>query len=363
MTKVFTLFLLLTTLIAAAQVKDFQSELKRGSFSVGFRKRYINDYSHQYSATQKPGEPFYRPLMVNVWYPTESVLINKKVTISACISYHNKKDSRSDVFFTSLKRHYKNEILNHLYPLQDTAAKRAQMGFLSFYYIAAEDLPPIPDKKFPVILYHPNAGVGAMENTVLCEFLASHGFVVITSCFLPSDLKDLSSASGNALSLSDIAAMLPALVKDNFIDWENMAFLGYKTGADAGIAALSQPGHNYKSAFYIFPGEKVKPNQSIPQMIISGEKILSQTNFTSLLCTQINPPLSSFSLLKEYYLQKAGVAQWKSQLKNYHYFCDLALLFFKASLQKDEVSKNILLQKNAVLKESIFSWQENSSAE
>lgn len=357
------LFSFFIGLLSFAQLNVFQSELKKGSFSVSFRKRYVNDYSHSYSPNQKAGEPHYRPLAVNIWYPTESVLINKKVSIQSTFSYHNKKDTRNDIFFNALKKHYKEYILNNLLPLKDSSAIRAQIGLNNFSFIAFEDLPPIADKKFPVILYLPDANGGPFENSVLGEFLASHGFVFITAAFLPSDLKDLNQSTSVNLMLSDVAAMLPALVKELYIDWSKLGLFANGFGTQVGMQQLNEAGCNYKSAFLLFPKEKLSDSWNIPSFVVSPELIPSTRKITSVKMNRFDAPVTSFALLKNYFGRKTGNEEWKNDLKNYHYLCDFALLFFKATLMKDENSIKAIEQRNAKLSDSVFSWQAEKGTE
>ena len=50
---------------------------------------------------------------------------------------------------------------------------------------AHRNAPPV-ERRFPLVIYHSGGGSSFEDNAVLCEFLASHGFVVLGSAFQES---------------------------------------------------------------------------------------------------------------------------------------------------------------------------------
>src|SRR5262249_30219062 len=51
-------------------------------------------------------------------------------------------------------------------------------------------------ESFPLVIYHAGAGSSFEDNSVLCEFLASHGFVVLGSAFPERSGKSFNTDGG-----------------------------------------------------------------------------------------------------------------------------------------------------------------------
>jgi hypothetical protein len=97
-----------------------------------------------------------------------------------------------------------------LKPCQDLSAAQ-RSGFdrlLNTDVFATRDAPPAQEE-FPVVLYHPGAGGSFEDNSVLFEFLASHGYIVLSSAYESPDASYISNSHGTfADSLRDIAFLL-----------------------------------------------------------------------------------------------------------------------------------------------------------
>src|SRR5262249_12931917 len=77
------------------------------------------------------------------------------------------------------------------------------------------------------------------DNAVLCEFLASHGFVVLGSAFQDQDGKGLNTdnregSAGDLAFLIAHARTLPA------VDWNHVGLVGHSAGAQASLVYRSQ---------------------------------------------------------------------------------------------------------------------------
>ncbi len=96
--------------------------------------------------------------------------------------------------------------------------------------------------RFPVLIYAPSVNAPATENIELCEYLASHGFVVIASPSMGAASRamtvDLPGANAEAQDISfliDFATTLPDT------DMAKVAAVGYSWG---GMAALFASGRD-----------------------------------------------------------------------------------------------------------------------
>lgn len=95
--------------------------------------------------------------------------------------------------------------------------------------------------KFPVVIYAPSFSATAVENTDLCEYLASQGYVVLTSASLgphtrsmTTDLEGLEAQAGDIAYLIGYANSLPQA------DTNNVAVVGFSWGGLSNVLAAAK---------------------------------------------------------------------------------------------------------------------------
>ncbi len=356
-------FLLGFSFQSLCQEIEFKDEIKPGKFSVGFKHKYLNDFSHSYQVSNNGREPFNpRPVMVNIWYPTESALINKASTLDKYFSFHNRKDSKSEPFFVKLKKDYiaGTALLIAGKEQKDFTANETNKlaSFLSFKFIALQELPAIPDVKFPVIIFHQDTGATPAENSVMCEFLASHGFVVIGGCFHAATASSRATDANLRRSITDITAMLNILFKEQNLDWANVGFIGNGFGCEVAHDFLTSDGTAVDAAFFMNPYFKTKQKSIKPLFVISNEsfswsdnQVLVNTGNNEFTC------FSSSTIITNYLSTKWTNQNMVNSIKNYHFMCGMAVVFFKAHLKKDLPCLKLLEEKKVPLGNSGMSWK------
>ena len=95
--------------------------------------------------------------------------------------------------------------------------------------------------KYPVVIYAPSYRAPAFENADLCEFLASHGYVVIASPSLgqsPEGMKD--DLEGAEAQLGDIQFLVAYAHRLPQADTERLAVMGYSWGGLANTMAAAK---------------------------------------------------------------------------------------------------------------------------
>jgi dienelactone hydrolase len=95
-----------------------------------------------------------------------------------------------------------------------------------------------PGHRFPVVLYSAGWFNRAPDNTILAEFLASHGFVVATVPQLNPGLWTFnfrSDAPSVENQVRDLEVALAALIEEPFVDRRRVAAMGYSTGGDVAL--------------------------------------------------------------------------------------------------------------------------------
>jgi pimeloyl-ACP methyl ester carboxylesterase len=94
------------------------------------------------------------------------------------------------------------------------------------------------DGKFPLVLYHSGAQSSFEDNAVLCEFLASHGFVVVGSAFQETGRSF--NVDPYHTSLRDLEFLIAYARRLSYVDWEHIGLAGHSAGAQGALIFCSQ---------------------------------------------------------------------------------------------------------------------------
>jgi dienelactone hydrolase len=202
-----------------------------GPHAVGLRIVQQYDYSRtlppQVDAFGKTGSATPgRPIQTLVWYPAR----RSSAARMQAADYH--QASLSDVDFT--------------FPGAQAARQRASWmaGPQKVQYgaptLAVRDAAAV-DGRFPVVIYAPSFAAEAHENLDLCEYLASHGYVVIASRSLGArsvmmtvDVDGVEAQAADIAFLANYAQTLPQA------DIDNVAAAGFSWGGMANVFAAAR---------------------------------------------------------------------------------------------------------------------------
>src|SRR5260370_1937430 len=95
--------------------------------------------------------------------------------------------------------------------------------------------------KFPVVIYHPGLGGTFDDNAVAYEYLASHGYVVLSSAYQAADSSSLNIDGDLATSLDDLQFLLRYAATLPFADISKVAAMGRSYGAQAVLSWRARP--------------------------------------------------------------------------------------------------------------------------
>jgi dienelactone hydrolase len=167
-----------------------------------------------------------RPIQTLVWYPA------KRSTAAPMLMADYGEASLSDVDFTFAK--------------SAAAKQRAQWlaGPQKVQYasatLAVRDA-AAASGSFPVVIYAPSFAAQAFENMDLCEYLASHGYVVIASrsmgarsVMMTDDVEGVDAQAADIAFLANYAQTLPNA------DISKVAAAGYSWGGMANVFAAAR---------------------------------------------------------------------------------------------------------------------------
>ena len=227
------LFLILTTSLFATQ-SPWWDQLQVGPHAVGFRTIEKYDYSRSFL----PGTDYFgnelenetaRPIQICIWYPAKS-LENPITMVYGEYVFPAPNDNRFFNFVSDMQQR----------ELGLTFGLLANNQALVFDAMNTP-LNGIRDAKtadgtFPVVIVYPDYRGGYCQNIILFEFLASYGFVVITSHSVGTTTLNITgSAADMETQIRDREFSFATVADLPFIDKTKVATLGMSSGS---LAAL-----------------------------------------------------------------------------------------------------------------------------
>ena len=87
---------------------------------------------------------------------------------------------------------------------------------------------------FPLVVYHSGAGSSFEDNAVLCEFLASHGYVIVGSVFQDQNGRSFNIDVVRASS-RDMAFLIAYARQLPFVHRDHAGLVGHSAGAQAAL--------------------------------------------------------------------------------------------------------------------------------
>jgi dienelactone hydrolase len=169
-------FIFISRISAIGKTPAIWGNLEPGPYAVGFKTIEKYDYSRvsrlkrDYFGRPLDGERA-RPIQVCIWYPAESTTELPPMVYGE-YAFPYPEDSRLFSFLSEIQ----NREIQWLHRLLDND-RGGVLDLLNVKVGAIRDAPPQPGS-FPLIIYSPELGSAVSENLVLCEYLASRGFIV-----------------------------------------------------------------------------------------------------------------------------------------------------------------------------------------
>ncbi len=194
--RVLVLVALLAPTPSAAQEANvgprLWGSLEPGAHAVGYRSWWAFDDARRYAMTLDGGGkygPAARPVLVNVWFPATRA--DDAEAMEYAEYFEIESDERGVGAYSSALASYARDVaaeytVGWVPDSQDAGGRARFDALLATATACVRDAPPAAGT-FPLVLYHSGYGSSFEDNSVLCEFLASHGFVVAGSAFPKGD--------------------------------------------------------------------------------------------------------------------------------------------------------------------------------
>jgi hypothetical protein len=249
--------------INSQSLPPYRTNLKKGPFTVGFKSLCLFDNSRTYdlacgdsalrSKIKKPG----RPIVLNIWYPARQTHDTAVLKIKDYFDFP--ADENTALFFSRLKAFQLQYA--KLYAVNGNMKEKSYAGDSSSYdnakdaafesYISSPTLSHrnavAADGEFPVIIYHMGIGGTIDENSLLLEYLASNGYIVINSAFEKNDgsgyADGWSVGTGDQRATFDDLDFIINYCKQHNLSKSKKVFLmGHSYGANSSISFIGE-GH------------------------------------------------------------------------------------------------------------------------
>ncbi|MEM6718375.1 MAG: CocE/NonD family hydrolase [Bacteroidota bacterium] len=242
MRAIFIPFLLLFTSFLFAQVNPSDFQLAHGTYKVGFKHYQKVDATRTYKRIYDwTNTSISRLIPISIWYPSTATSSQKTTILDYLTIFKNEHEWE----------HLPNEHLLNWFPYPvNTPHNQAMLANTTNAYLEST----IADKKFPVIVYAPSYEASSIENFILCEYLASHGYIVISSPSRGAETKFFTGGTEKDMEAQarDIEFLIQEVLKLENADVDKIATIGFSFGGISNV--LAQLRNDYIKAIVSLDG-------------------------------------------------------------------------------------------------------------
>jgi len=281
------LFIFTNNTFGQVSPKDFN--LEHGIYAVGFKNYQKIDATRTYKKVFNwSNSTISRPIPISVWYPATETTTTKTTILSYLEIFKREEEWE----------HLPNEYLLNWFKFpQNTAHNKAILTHNTNAFIHSK----AAKGTFPVIIYAPSLEASSIENFMLCEYLASHGYIVISSPSRGAETKNFIGKAPKNMEAQarDIEFLIQEILKFPNANTERIATMGFSFGGLSNVLAQMRNKHIKAivsldgTIRYDYKALKASPfhdithvdvpfihvaQKDIPEMVLKEEKIDPKLN-------------------------------------------------------------------------------------
>lgn len=334
-----TVLIIHLAILAMAQVPGENLELTHGKFMVGFRNYNKDDNTRSYKRLYDwDNKVLARPISISLWYPTEKISANSKLKVKDYMTILKQEEE-----WESLPN---DRILSWFY-YKDTEKNRKQFEIETKASVNAQ---PVKGK-FPVVIYAPSYQASSVENFTLCEFLASHGYIVISCPSRGTESRFLDGGTTRDIETQarDIEFLIGEATSLTNADSDKLSVIGFSFG---GISNVLVQMRNERIKALVCLDGSIKyqlqkllsssyanlSNVDVPFIFMSQKDIPLSVMIEDKIDTTLNRNFTFFDSLKQsqaYYLKFNDLT--------HPYFSSMGILFQDRDPRQDKSDKEIIV--------------------
>ena len=221
--------------------------LQPGPYYVGFRSVYQLDPTRWYDPDYPAGggaprvkQP--RPIFIGYWYPAAKPG-GRRLLFSDYLDARAPAPAAAE--FARRLAAYNHDVACAEIAGKDTedltAGERSACNrLLTIKTFASRNVRPAKGR-FPVVIYHAGLGGAYEDDAVLCEYLASHGYVVLSAAYSNADATLMEISYDLATTAADNAWLMRFVHTLPFADASRLAAVGHSFGAQASLVWHALP--------------------------------------------------------------------------------------------------------------------------
>ena len=221
-----------------AQHAPLWNGLVPGPYKVGFKAQWEIDYTRTWGQSDLvkatySKKPFGRPVRLTIWYPAQ-ILTSSRQNKFRDYLFINTADPTTKLAQSIVEKAdigTQNKGLHGLF----SGDEQAYNKLLNIVVPSYKDAPVIKNRRFPLIIYSLGQNDYTQENTILFEFLASHGYIVVTVPHLGMNPRKNYLLIDDVLSFDtqvrDLEFALTEMMKYPNVDASNIGAMGMSMGS------------------------------------------------------------------------------------------------------------------------------------
>lgn len=339
MLRILILLFLFQSTLALGQVSLKEIALDFGNHPVGFHHYETADRTRTYHRIfDWNRQSISRPIPVSLWYPSFDSIVNAG-SMSVLQYMEILKEEEEWEYLPN------EQILNWFY-YPNTPENQ---NHLIEKGIAYPNIKPATGK-FPVVVYAPSYQASSIENFALCEYLASHGYLVISSPSRGTENRFLEGGTEKDMETQarDIEFLMDEVAKMPSADMEQIATMGFSFGGlsnvlsqmrNANIQAIISLDGSIK---YQYETLKKSPffklsSVDVPFIHMAQKDIPDQVLQEDQINTELNHKFEFYDSLTN-----SKAYQLKFHNLTHAYFSSLGVLFQDRDIRQDKTDAEIM---------------------
>lgn len=209
-----------------------------GAYAVGFQHAFVIDSTRSFFRSDPlSSSNEMRPIRIYIWYPAEQASSTDPMRFENYIVHPAPEGL--EAYHELLLRHDRHSAAGQFLPGADTLVNK----LLHSETLAVLDA-PAAEGSFPLIVHSTGINGWQAEGSILYEYLASHGYVVVNVPQVGPYIDQPNvpySTTGVSLQGKDLAVAMDYVLNEPFVDKDRIAAMGHSFG---GLVALWLASHN-----------------------------------------------------------------------------------------------------------------------